>query len=88
MQAYAARTSLECTSKTCRYQAHALLHTASACRVFFERHHTRLPLLVSTMDKGSSVCTRENSPPARDEVKAHGEFPLQDTGCREQHMTT
>src|SRR5712691_3800547 len=65
MHAYAARTARGCTSKTCGDHAHAILHAASACRVFFCRHHTRLPLLASTMAKVSSVCTPENSQPAQ-----------------------
>src|SRR5712691_10649192 len=66
MHAYAARTAMGCTSKTCGDHAHAILHAASACRVFFCRHHhhTRLPLLASTMAQVSSVCTPENSQPA------------------------
>jgi hypothetical protein len=35
MDVYAARPSLGYTSKTCRDQAHAILHAASAYRVFF-----------------------------------------------------
>src|SRR5262245_32616271 len=60
-----ARTALGCTSKTCRDHAHAILPATSACRLFFSRHHTRLPLLASTMAKGSGVGTPENSQPAQ-----------------------
>jgi membrane protease subunit HflC len=35
MHAYAARPSLECTSKTGSDHAHFILHAGSACRVFF-----------------------------------------------------
>jgi hypothetical protein len=35
VHAYAARPSLECTSKACGAQAYSLLHAAAAYRVFF-----------------------------------------------------
>ncbi len=74
MYAYAARTSLECTSKTGEAQAHFIQHAASACCVFFWRHHTHLPLWASPMATVGSVWTPENSPPAHCEsVVSHDE---------------
>ena len=64
MHAYAARTSLECTSKTCSDHASSILHAAAACRAFVCRHHTRLSLLASPMAKVGSVYTPGNSQPA------------------------
>jgi insertion element IS1 protein InsB len=80
MHACFVRTSLECTSKTGSSHAPSILHAASVCRVFFWRHRTRLPLLASTMAKGSRVCTRENSQPAQ----WHSRYGAS-VACQHQH---
>ncbi len=61
MHVCAARPALECTSKTCRDHAHAILHRCLGVpRIFLTASHPA-PLLASTMAKVSSVGTRENS---------------------------
>src|SRR5262245_56655068 len=71
MHVCTARTSLGCTSKTCSDHAHSILPAASACRVFFLRPHTALPLLAYPMAKVSSLRPPENSPPALRNPTSH-----------------
>jgi hypothetical protein len=65
MHASAAHPSRECTSTTGGDHAPSILHTASACRVCFCQHYTRLPLLAYPLAKVSRVGTPENAQPAR-----------------------
>jgi hypothetical protein len=80
MYAYAARTSLECTSKTCREQAHFLRYAAAACRVFFEQPHAPLLLLAYTTAKVRSIYPPANSQPAQSEPRKAGHTRMRTAG--------
>jgi len=55
MPTYAARTSLECRSKTCSTHAHLLDTLPRRARLFLMDN--AVPLLASSMAKVGSVCT-------------------------------
>jgi hypothetical protein len=63
MHTYAARTSLEYTSKTCSDHAPSILLAATASPVFFLPHRIRLPHLMYAIAAARSFCIPENLQP-------------------------